>query len=389
MDIIDRRPDGSGKGSNSRKKFLDRYKSRIRDKLHDKVRDTNIEDLTSGEFDRKITIDSPIDLPDIGVDPESGTSHRVLIGNDRLIAGDKIPKPQGGASQPGNQAGNGGDERAVEEYSFTLSKEEFLDIYFGDLKLPNLKKESAELITTEKMSPAGYTKYGPPPRLDVKETFKRAFARRIATKSAGKKPAFLVDDDLRYRNLVPVVKKSKSAVVFFAADCSGSVTQTHRGLMKYFFFLMHLFLHQQYASVEIVFLTHTATAFEVDEDEFFNENRSGGTMASSVLALALEIYEERYKNRNTNWYMLHASDGDNWGRDTGLYLELLTQKILPHIQFFWYVNIDLNTREYPPLDPSLYEAISELSDPLIQCADVRDRPSALSEFRRLLQRSSE
>ena len=67
-----------------------------------------------------------------------GPREGVLPGNRSFSAGDKIPKPPGGAGG-GGRGGNASDSgESEDDFSFVLSREEVLDLFFEDLELPDL-----------------------------------------------------------------------------------------------------------------------------------------------------------------------------------------------------------------------------------------------------------
>jgi hypothetical protein len=51
------------------------------------------------------------------------------------------------------------------------------------------------------------------------------------------------------------------------------------------------------------------------------------------------IIKQRYPTADWNIYAAQASDGDNWNGDSPLCLKLLRENILPHIQYFAYIEI--------------------------------------------------
>ncbi len=62
-------------------------------------------------------------------------------------------------------------------------------------------------------------------------------------------------------------------------------------------------------------------------------------MVSSALNLLYQIISERYLSGDWNLYVAQASDGDNWDSDSVTCRELLTDKIMPLVQYFAYVEI--------------------------------------------------
>src|SRR3546814_17888070 len=74
------------------------------------------------------------------------------------------------------------------------------------------------------------------------------------------------------------------AVMFCLMDVSGSMTEHMKDLAKRFFALLHLFLTRNYRYVDVVFISHTDRAEEVEEQTFFYSRQTGGTLVQSVLA---------------------------------------------------------------------------------------------------------
>ena len=72
--------------------------------------------------------------------------------------------------------------RAQDDFVFTLSKDEFLDVFFEDLKLPNLVKTKLKDMKSPVPQRAGYTTDGPPAKMNRVRTMRRSLARRIALK---------------------------------------------------------------------------------------------------------------------------------------------------------------------------------------------------------------
>ena len=65
----------------------------------------------------------------------------------------------------------------------------------------------------------------------------------------------------------------------------------------------------------MVFVSHTAEANEVNEEQFFTQVPSGGTLVSTGLVKVEEIIEKRYHPNNWNIYTFYCGDGDNWSID--------------------------------------------------------------------------
>ena len=100
---------------------------------------------------------------------------------------------------------------------------------------------------------------------------------------------FLDDPDMRFRNRVWRPEPIATAVMFCLMDVSASMDETKKDLAKRFFALLYMFLTRKYEQVDLVFIRHTDDAEEVDEDTFFHDPRSGGTVVFSALELADKI----------------------------------------------------------------------------------------------------
>ena len=85
--------------------------------------------------------------------------------------------------------------------------------------------------------------------------------------------------------------------MFCLMDVSGSMTEAMKDLAKRFFMLLHVFLIRRYRHVDIVFIRHTSTAEEVDEETFFYSRETGGTVVSTALEKMLEIAARALSDR--------------------------------------------------------------------------------------------
>jgi uncharacterized sporulation protein YeaH/YhbH (DUF444 family) len=101
--------------------------------------------------------------------------------------------------------------------------------------------------------------------------------------------------------------------------------------------LLHIFLTRHYREVHIVFIRHTSTAAEVDEETFFRGTETGGTVISSALDEMLRVVKDRYSPADWNIYAAQASDGDNFHDDMPRCVDLLEHQILPICQYFAYI----------------------------------------------------
>jgi uncharacterized sporulation protein YeaH/YhbH (DUF444 family) len=370
LHLIDRRPNGRGKSAVNRERFLRRYKAQIESAVKKMVGERHLSDMEQGGEVRVPRKD--ISEPSFGFG-RGGEREFVLPGNREYVAGDKIPRPDGsGGGGKGNEGGEGGSD---DEFVFSLSREEFMQIFFDDLELPNLARTEMGHAERKKSIRAGFTKSGVPANLSVIRTLRQSLARRIAlgggiareaaaieaefgiAVAAGhasraaelhgeldrlhrrrRRIPFLDEVDLRYRNRVWKPEPVARAVMFCLMDVSASMDEDKKDLAKRFFTLLYLFLTRKYGSVDLIFIRHTDDAEEVDEDTFFHDTRSGGTVVYSALELADKIRTERYAS-GWNVYAAQASDGDAFGADPARSARFLRERLLPTTRYYTYLEL--------------------------------------------------
>ncbi|EEX66873.1 YeaH/YhbH family protein [Vibrio metoecus] len=374
--FIDRRLNGKNKSTVNRQRFLRRYKEQIKESVADAVNRRSITNTESGEDVSIPTRDIKEPMFHQG---KGGVRERVHPGNDQFIRGDKIDRPKGGQGSGGSGEGEASaDGEGSDDFVFQISKDEYLDILFEDLALPNLKKNQVNKITEWKTHRAGFQTSGVPSNISVVRSLQQSLARRTAM-TAGKRrlmseleeeleriqrsePPQIMEEmrikqeieelrnkidsvpfidtfDLRFKNYEKRPIPSSQAVMFCLMDVSGSMDQATKDIAKRFYVLLYLFLTRTYENVEVVFIRHHTQAKEVNEHDFFYSQETGGTIVSSALKLMYEIIEARFPLGEWNIYGAQASDGDNWADDSPRCKELLSNKLLPYCQYYAYIEI--------------------------------------------------
>ncbi len=372
LQIIDRRNDSKNKSAVNRNRFIRRFKGQIRNAVRDAIARRKVADIDNGE---KVGIPAKdISEPQFR-HGKGGRWSVVQPGNERFITGDEFDRPPEGK---GGASGASQDGEGVDDFAFTLSREEFLDIFFDDLALPRLVKTQLTRISEYKRVRAGFTSTGVPTNINVVRSLRGATGRRLAAggpyqkalralreelaelelRGAGDSERagelrheiarllrrleglpFIDTFDLRYNSRIRVPAPSTQAVMFCLMDVSGSMDEVKKQIAKRFFMLLYLFLTRTYDQIEIVFIRHHTQAQEVDEDDFFHARETGGTVVSSALELMYRIVCERYASNVWNIYCAQASDGDNWDADSPKCRELLESRIVPLVQYYAYIEI--------------------------------------------------
>jgi len=397
--LIDRRPNAKNKSTVNRQRFIRRYKKQIKKAIAEQIGKRSVTDMEKGE---NVSIPSRDIKEPTFRNGDGGVRDRVFPGNKDFVTGDKIKRPQGGAGgQGGRRASDSGEGN--DDFMFEISKDEYMDILFDGLELPNLKKNQLKKMTKTKTVRAGYTTDGVPTNINIVRSLRSAMARRIALASNPKaqkreleeKLAILMDEkprpeaeimrlqkeidaleerikkipfidtfDLRFNNYAQRPDPTSQAVMFCIMDVSGSMDQATKDMAKRFIILLYLFLTKSYKDVDVVFIRHHTQAKEVDEQEFFYSQETGGTIVSSALKLTDEIIKERYPPNEWNIYAAQASDGDNWNDDSPLCGKLLSQSLLPLVRYFAYVEI--TQRDHQSLWHTYEKLLSQFDNFAIQ-----------------------
>ncbi|MFO6425401.1 YeaH/YhbH family protein [Motilimonas sp. KMU-193] len=380
--FIDRRLNSKNKSTVNRQRFMRRYKKQIKRAVADAVTQRSIQDVTSGE---SISIPQKDMSEPFFHQGNGGVRSRVHTGNDNFIDGDKIKRPppqQGGEGSGEGEASDQGEGN--DDFVFQISKDEYLDLIFEDLALPNLEQKQLDKLIEYKTYRAGFTSDGVPANINIVRSLQNSLLRRTAL-GAGKKRKlnelkaelaeleaaaskakqktkhaqaiselkaqiteletrlknmpFIDTFDLKYNNFAQRAVPSSQAVMFCLMDVSGSMDQATKEMAKRFYVLLYLFLTRSYKHIDVVFIRHHTQAKEVDEQEFFYSQETGGTIVSSALKLMDEIVKDRYPENQWNIYAAQASDGDNWADDSPYCSKLLAQQLLPKLRYYAYIEI--------------------------------------------------
>ncbi len=403
--FIDRRLNPKGKSLGNRQRFIKRVKAQIKEAVDKAVRGRAVADVDKGET---ITIPTKgISEPTFRHARKGGRRDRVFTGNREFLTGDKIDKPKESEGGAGGKEGSDSGE-AEDTFQFALSREEFLDLFFEDLELPDLVKRDLKNIHELKFRRAGFARTGSPTNISLRRTMQHSIGRRIALKRPKEREisirleeifeleklseptlvelarlkalhaeieeierkrrviAYIDPLDIRYNYFQPRPEPNVKAVMFCLMDTSASMGEREKDLAKRFFVLLHLFLKRQYEKIDVVFIRHTHKSAEVDEEEFFYSTESGGTVVSTALTEMDRVLKDRYPVSEWNIYAAQASDGENYSGDSANCTKLLNETLMPMCQYFAYIEI-IDEREADILHDEtngaeLWRAYREVSD---------------------------
>lgn len=428
--FVDRRENPKGKSLGNRQRFIRRTRHHLKEIVDEAVRKRSIRDLERGESVSVPT--KSVDEPEFVHSHETGRRTHVFTGNREFNVGDRISRPQDGGGEGGREGSpDGGGEDA---FSFALTKEEFLDILFEDLELPDLVKTDLTDVRVTRPQRAGYATSGIAANLNVVRTMRNAYGRRIALRRPSrarleqlareiealeseepgsdaretalaalreeldglerkrKAVAFVDPIDVRYNRFTSRPEPNTKAVMFCLMDVSGSMGEREKDLAKRFFILLHLFLERRYESTEIVFIRHTHFAQEVDEETFFYGRETGGTVVSTAIAEMERIIAERFPTNDWNIYVAQASDGENLAGDSEKCAQRLREHTMRLCQYFAYIEIadhpigdaSRDSRAGAELWRSFYGVAEEW--PNFQMCRVGERGDIYPVFRELFER---
>ena len=422
--IIDRRSSGTRSTANQ-DRLQRRVRARLKVAVEKMARSGSIEDLANA--DQPISIPTrDLHEPSFRRDLSDASWERVLPGNKEYQRGDEISKPEGGGgsgkSREGTPDGLGDDEVAI-----VLSADEFLELLFDGLALPNLRKTAQGDIQADQWRRAGFIKDGSPSRMHVGRTMRAARARRLALRAGKRRELqglldargtlqeeiqdrvargqdvsveqerlsklnsqiaalerkikaipFIDEADLRFAHIDQQPHPITNAVMFCVMDVSGSMGEKEKDLAKRFFLLLYLFVHRHYQAVQIVFIKHHSTASECSEQAFFGAREGGGTLVSPAVILTEEIMQQRFSPDRWNVYLAQVSDGDNYFADNAV-VEKHLMNLLPRLRNLFYLEVNRDS-ESDLLQ--LYEAIAQDFPELIT-ARASDREDIYPLFRTL------
>jgi hypothetical protein len=419
MHIIDRRLNPSSKSLENRQRFLRRARALVQRAVGKSSEGRDIGGILEG---------GEISIPLDGVhEPRfhrgsGGVRDFVLPGNKDFVEGDVLPRSAEGRGRSRDGSVGECDEDA---FRFTLSREEFLDLFLDDLELPDLAKRRLAEAEHEGVRRAGYAVSGSPANIAVNRTMRLAMGRRIALRrprpqaiqqlreeiaraedeervqalkaevealeAKARRIPYIDPIDIRYRRFENEPKPIAQAVMFCLMDVSGSMSEHMKDLAKRFYMLLYVFLTRRYRHVEIVFIRHTDRAEEVDEETFFRSPATGGTLVSSALEAMQRIIATRYRPEDWNIYAAQASDGDNAHSDGERVCQLIKDAILPVTKYFAYIEVGESGQELSTSASSLWTVYGVVvtAGEALAMRRVSSRSEIFPVFQELFQRRRE
>jgi sporulation protein YhbH len=297
-----------------RKGIIDqeRHKERVREAIR-----KNLGSIVSNESiilsDGRRTVRVPIrSLDEYKFRFDHRKKKHVGQGDGKTRVGDVI----GRESQQGQGAGGGpaGSEGGAEYYEAEINIDELAALIFEDLSLPFLEEKAKKAVPAKTTRFNEIRRTGVMANLDKRRMILENI-KRNARESKSARFGNVRKEDLRFKTWEETHRYESNAVVISMMDVSGSMGEFKKYIARSFYFWMVRFLRTKYDNVEIAFISHHTEAHEVNEEQFFTQGESGGTVVSSAYQLALDIIRQRYPPADWNVYPFHFSDGDNYYSD--------------------------------------------------------------------------
>jgi sporulation protein YhbH len=318
---------------------IDRDTNRFREIVRGKIRQNLKKYVTSGEMiGRKgrdlVSIPVPsLDVPHF----RYGKNGSGGVGQGEGEVGQPVGRGDGEEG-----SGRAGSDPGGHILEVDVSLEELAQILGDELQLPRIQPKGAENLTQEKNRYNSIRRVGPESLRHFRRTYVQAMKRQIAEKTYDRIEPRVVPykDDRRYRSYSKISEPQASAVIIYMMDVSGSMTDEQKQIVRTESFWIDTWLKSQYKGVERRYIIHDAAAKEVDENTFYRTRESGGTRISSAYKVCAELIEKRFPPEAWNIYCFQFSDGDNWGEDNRLSMQILKEHILPKCNLFCYGQVE-------------------------------------------------
>lgn len=300
-----------------------------------------------------------IDIPHFtkGDEEEGG------VGSGDGDIGTPIGPPQPG---PGGGAGDQPGEH-IKEVWVPMTRSEAAKILIEDLTLPYLQPKGYGGAKEKSIKWNTYSRVGKD--IDLIQTVKNVLARTgseigdkfdIDTEEGLNKfleQVVVEEGDKVYISWNIVDKPQASLVIIYMMDVSGSMTDDLKERVRTLSWYMSTIIQYQFGlaradlrgekytddqygeGVSEIFTIHDAEAREVDEESYYTTRESGGTKVSTAFNLAEQIIKQRFNPALWNIYLFYFGDGDNWGEDNSVALELM-ERLKEQVNMIGYIQTD-------------------------------------------------
>jgi uncharacterized protein len=361
---------------------IDRDASRFKQIVRGKIKADLRKYITHGEMIGKtgeelVSIPLPqIDIPEFRYGPKNSGG----VGQGPGDVGTPI-----GRAGEGDSPGGAGDAPGHHILEVELTLDELAQILGEGLELPRILPKGRANIIEDKDKYTGIRQAGPESLRHFKRTYKKALKRQIASNTYNPHDPMVIPvrEDKLYRSWNPIALPHSNAVILYLMDVSGSMTDDQKEIVRIEAFWIDTWLKSQYDGVTTRYIIHDAVAREVDQHTFYHTRESGGTRISSAYNLANKIIDADHPPVDWNVYVLHFSDGDNWGEDNRQCVGLLRDQLLPKCNLFGYGQV-----ESPYGSGEFYRELEEAFEdvPNLALSEIRNKDGIFESIKEFLGR---
>ncbi len=251
-------------------------------------------------------------------------------------------QPLGRGEDDGNGKGQAGSDPGGHVLEVDITLAELAQILGDELELPRIQPKGRANVTQQKNRYNSVRRVGPESLRHFKRTYVEALRRQMTegVYNPNRPRVIPLKEDRRYRSWDSVPQPEASAVIIYIMDVSGSMTDDQKQIVRTEAFWIDTWLKSQYKGLERRYIIHDAAAKEVDENTFYRTRESGGTRISSAYKVCTELLEKSFPPDDWNIYIFQFSDGDNWGEDNKLALQILRERLLPRGNLFCYGQVE-------------------------------------------------
>lgn len=251
-------------------------------------------------------------------------------------------QPVARGDSEGDGHGHAGSDPGAHVLEVELTMTELANLLAQELELPRIQPKGQGNVMQPKNRYTTVRRVGPESLRHFKRTYVEALRRQITEGSYDTRRPRIVPlkEDRRYRSWESTPEPEANAVIIYLMDVSGSMTQDQKDIVRTEAFWIDMWLRSQYRNVERRYIIHDAAAKEVDEHTFYHTRESGGTRISTAYKVASELIDQRFSPEAWNIYLFQFSDGDNWGDDNKLALEMLRNDLIPRSNLVCYGQVE-------------------------------------------------
>lgn len=319
---------------------IDRDAQRFKEIVRGRIRENLKKYITHGEMiGRKGGDLVSIPLPQLDVPHfKYGKNGRGGVGQGE----GEIGKPVASGDDDDPSSGKAGGEAGEHVLEVDVSLAELAEILGDQLQLPKIQPKGKANISQEKTRYNSIRRVGPESLRHFRRTYVEALRRQLSEGSYRPiDPRIIpIKEDRRYRSWESTPEPQAAAVILYMMDVSGSMTDEQKQIVRIESFWIDTWLRSQYKGLERRYIIHDAAAKEVDENTFYHTRESGGTRISSAYKIAADLIDRQFSPNDWNIYCFQFSDGDNWGDDNRLSLNLLREKLIPSCNLFCYGQVE-------------------------------------------------